>query len=233
MGWREAYFSRFHRGTRQASRVFVSTPNLCHCSPEFEYLPLSLDVAMESIPLKQHNNANHGESVIILHAPSGPAVYKYKGTSHVTQAVETLQSEGLKVELRLIQNMTRAEAIKQFAQGDIFVEQLHLGAYGNTAIEAMAYGLPVISSQHPAHTHLIPNCPVIHADPSTLTDRLRELVINAKLRAEIGQQSYEFVRDFHSNQKIASHLFKIYQQDLELQAKGSRNTLENRHPQYD
>jgi glycosyltransferase involved in cell wall biosynthesis len=165
------------------------------------------------------------DPVVILHAPFDEVVRRYKGTSHVIRAVETLQQEGLRVELRLIQNMSRTEAVKQYGQGDIFVEQLHLGSYGNTAIEAMAYGLPVISSHHPAHAHLVPDCPVVHADPLTLTDRLRELVQDQELRRKLGQKSYHFVRRFHSNKKIVDHLLKIYREDLGTSQTGPRNTI--------
>jgi asparagine synthase (glutamine-hydrolysing) len=233
MGWRDVYFSRFHRGVSNASRVFVSTPNLCHCSPDFEYLPLSLEPTMESIPRKEYSKDNPDEPIIVIHAPSSSAVYDVKGTSHVKKAIETLQKEGLNLELRLIENMARAEAVKQFAQGDIFVEQVHLGSYGNTAVEAMAYGLPVISSHHPSHAYLIPNCPVVHADPLTLTDRLREIVINRELREQLGQQAYQFVRDFHSNERVSSYLLNLYQQDLGIKPSKARNTINNKTPNYD
>jgi hypothetical protein len=234
MGWRDAYFARFHRAVRHAARVFTSTPNLCHCSPDFEYLPNSLEPAMAEFPLAAfHTAERHDGPVVVLHAPFNRVVHNKKGTPQIIQAVETLKQEGLPVQLRLIQNMSRAEAVRQFGQGDIFVEQIHSGSYGNVGIEAMAHGLPVISSHHPAHAHLAPGCPILHADPLTITDRLRELVLDPPRRIEIGRRSYEWVRQFHSNARLAAQLLDIYQQDLGLKPPKPRNTLGNHHSQYE
>ena len=183
-GWRDEYFSRFHRGVSQCNRVFASTPNLCHCSGDFEYLPNSLEPGMEDLPSRYETTPASGGPLVVLHAPAHAGVHQYKGTPYVQEAVETLRGEGLDVELRLVEKMSRTEAVKHYGQGDVFVEQLHLGSYGNTGIEAMAHGMPVISSHHPSHAHLAPGCPVIHADPLTLVDRLRELAVDRDLREE-------------------------------------------------
>ena len=231
MGWRDEYFSRFFRAVRFASRVFSSTPNLCHCSPMFEYLPNSLEPAMESTEPKSERDFRPGP-IVVMHAPFNEDVRDYKGTPFVIAAVEALKKEGWNVELRLVQKVSRAEAVKLYGKADIFVEQLHLGSYGNAGIEAMAYGLPVISSHHPAHAHLAPGCPIIHADPTTLTDRLRELLREPSKRVEIGRRTYGWVRTFHSNERISTHLLRIYREDLGWQASRPRNVLRNENPQY-
>jgi asparagine synthase (glutamine-hydrolysing) len=232
-GWRDQYFNRFFRGVDHASRVFASTPNLCHCSPDFEYIPNSLEPSMEATPPVYASWQRKAGPIVVLHAPAHENVRGYKGTACVRQAVEQLQKEGLDVELKLIQKMSRAEAVRCYGQGDVFVEQLHLGSYGNTAIEAMAHGMPVISSNHPSHAHLTPGCPVVHADPVTLTDRLREVARDFDLRVELGRRSYEWVRQFHANDRVAAHLVRIYEEDLGLRAAGPRNTLGNLRPSYD
>ncbi|MFN8455556.1 MAG: glycosyltransferase family 4 protein [Anaerolineae bacterium] len=231
-GWRAAYFSRFQRGVRHASRIFTSTPNLCHCSPEFEHVPNTLEPGLALLPPPTPKSKQSGEPIIIMHLACDKAAQLYKGTPHVLKAIDTLKAEGLNVALKLVQKMNRVEAVKLYQQADIFVEQLHLGAYGNAAIEAMAFGLPVISSHAPAHAHLCPGCPIVHANPLTLTERLRELALNPRLRAEIGQRSYEWVRKFHSNKQIAAHLLRIYEEDLGWRTPEPRNTLSNLEPKY-
>src|SRR5207237_1056705 len=113
------------------SRVFASTPNLCHCSPEFEYLPNSLEPSLELVPPSSPTAERPDGPVVIMHSAFNEEVHDYKGTPHIIRAVDTLKEEGLNVELKLIQKMSRAEAVKQYSQCDIFVEQLHLGSYGN------------------------------------------------------------------------------------------------------
>jgi glycosyltransferase involved in cell wall biosynthesis len=229
MGWREDYFRRWYRGVANANRVFVTNPCWAHCSPDFEYLPSPLETSLAELPFSSEERKNPGDPIVVLHAPSNPGI---KGTPHVIRAVEELQKEGLNIQLRVIQNLSRAEAMRQYGSGDIFVEQLHLGSYGNAAIEAMAHGTPVISSHHPCHAHLAPGCPVVHADPVTVTDRLRELVLDADLRLEIGRRCYSWVREFHSMPKISSHLLNIYLEDLGLRPPRARNILGNKEPRY-
>jgi hypothetical protein len=97
----------------------------------------------------------------------------------------------------------------------------------------MAHGLPVISSLHPTVAHLIPGSPIVHADPGTVQARLRELVTDSSRREKVGRQSYEFVRSFHANRGIASHLLRIFRSDLSGETTAKRNTLGNANPSYE
>jgi glycosyltransferase involved in cell wall biosynthesis len=230
MGWRRDYFARWYRGITHANRVFVTNPCWSHCSPDFEYLPSPLEPSLAALPQIILTPKSSKDPIVILHAPSNPYI---KGTPHVKRAVEELQKEGFNVELRVIQNLTRAEAMRQYGNGDIFIEQLHLGSYGNAAIEAMAHGIPVISSNHLSHAHLAPGCPIVHADPVTITDRLRELVCDYELRVELGRKCYTWVREFHSSSRISAHLLNIYLEDLGLRTPRARNVLANKEPVFD
>jgi glycosyltransferase involved in cell wall biosynthesis len=231
-GWRREYFRRFQRGVREASRVFVSTPNLCHCSPDFEYLPLSLDAETAAIQPAVANPGAGDRPVVVMHAPSSSAMENVKGTKHVVAAVEQLQREGFDIKLVLVQNLPRREAIRKFGQADIFVEQLTLGSYGNTAIEAMAQGVPVISSHHPDHAHLVPGCPVVHADPTTIADRLRDLMCDKDARLALGRRCADFVRAFHGDRQIAGHVNRLYREDLGQLPSRAPNKLDNQEPYY-
>ncbi|MBL8080137.1 MAG: glycosyltransferase [Anaerolineales bacterium] len=233
MGWREQYFARFHRAIKFADRVFVSTPNLCHCSPDFEYMPLSLDPDLAKIPPPLPDKYRTDKTIVILHAPSGGPIKRYeKGTDLVIAAVDKLQDEGFNISLKFIENMSRAEAIKLYGSGDIFIEQLHLGSYGNTAIEAMAYGLPVLSCNPASHTHLTPNCPVVDVNPMNLVSVLRDFVVSAEKREEVGRKCYEYVHEFHGSEIVSEHLLSIYQEDLGLKGSRNANTLSNLNPDF-
>jgi glycosyltransferase involved in cell wall biosynthesis len=232
IGWREQYFARFYRGINNANRIFVSTPNLCHCSDDFEYMPLILDPDMENLPMKDEKTRTF-EPLTVVHAVGSPGHYAIKGSGHIMKAVETLQKEGLNVRFQLIENMTRQQATKIMREGDILVEQLNLGAYGNVALEGMAHGLPVISSLHSSVAHLVPGCPVINADSSNVVDRLRKLVTNPELRRDVGRRSYDFVREFHSSKVVTSHLLNIYKADFGLIPSKRTNTIARKHPSYE
>ncbi len=221
MGWRDEYFRRFHKATSHASRVFVSTPNLCHCSPAFEYVPLTIEHSLVHAPPVEHEEG----TVRIVHAVGGPERHGVKGTDHVRRAVDTLRSEGYDVDLSIIHSTTRAQAVEALRKGHVLVEQLNLGSYGNVAVEGMAHGLAVISCVHESVAHLTPGCPIVAADPLTVTDRLREVVSNVQYRRDVGRRCYEFVRSFHSNEAVADHLLRIYKADLGWGEPAGRNTI--------
>jgi len=91
---------------------------------------------------------------------------------------------------------------------DIVAEQFLVG-YGLLAVEGMASGAAVISNigwlpeeirRHPA----IAESPIVDAGPETLTDRLRELVLDPKRRERLGAQGRAYVARWHSDAASAN-----------------------------
>ncbi|MDP3745384.1 MAG: hypothetical protein Q8Q76_13765 [Methylotenera sp.] len=141
------------------------------------------------------------ETVFIAHAPNHRG---FKGTEFVLDAVEKLRSEGLKVELILLEKM-KNEVVRKTLQTkiDILVEQLIFG-HGLNALEGMASGIPVISNVDD-DDYILPfrrwsyfsECPLVSASPETIVDVLRKLVTRPELRHQLGKASRAYVEKYH------------------------------------
>lgn len=141
------------------------------------------------------------ETVFIAHAPNHRG---FKGTEFVLEAVENLRSEGLKVELILLEKM-KNEVVRKTLQAktDILVEQLIFG-HGLNALEGMASGIPVISNVDD-DDYILPfrrwsyfsECPLVSASPENIVDVLRKLVTRPELRRQLGNAGREYVEKYH------------------------------------
>jgi glycosyltransferase involved in cell wall biosynthesis len=150
--------------------------------------------------------------VTVLHAPNHRLL---KGTPDLLRAVETLRGEGLDVDLVLIEGRPNREVRAALRDADIVAEQFLVG-YGLLAVEGMASGAAVLSNvgwlpaeirSHPA----VVESPIVDADPETLTDRLRELVVDPARRAHVGSRGPEYVRRWHSDAAAASNWSAIFE----------------------
>ena len=125
-----------------------------------------------------------------------------------SDVVEALRDEGLDVRLVLLERRPNREVRDALRTADVVAEQFLVG-YGLLAVEAMASGAAVISNlgwlpedvrRHPA----IVDSPIVDANPETLTDRLRELVIDPERRARLGTLGREYVMRWHSDTAAAA-----------------------------
>ena len=137
--------------------------------------------------------------VTVLHAPNHRQI---KGTADLLDAVDTLRGEGLDVTLVLLERRPNREVRDALHEADIVAEQFLVG-YGLLAVEGMASGAAVISNvgwlpdeirQHPA----ISESPIVDANPETLTDRLRELVLDPPRRRRLGTEGRTYVLRWHT-----------------------------------
>ncbi|HEX6511969.1 MAG TPA: glycosyltransferase [Chloroflexota bacterium] len=146
----------------------------------------------------------------VVHAPNHR---KVKGTDFFLQACNDLQREGLELELELVERMPNDEARRRYAQADVVLDQLLLGAYGLLAVECMALGKPVIC--YLREDLFAPNvhwagCPIVSATPQTVRDELRRLLQDPGLRLELGRRGREFVEHHHSLEAMGGQFESIY-----------------------
>jgi glycosyltransferase involved in cell wall biosynthesis len=153
--------------------------------------------------------------VRVLHTPNHRGA---KGTEFLMQSVESLQAEGLKVELVLMEKVPNTQ-VREMMQGvDILADQFIATAYALSAIEGMASGLPVMSNlEQESYTRVfrryafLNECPILSTTPENLTNNLRALVANPKLREDLGRAGRQYVEKYHSYE-MAQYLFgSIYE----------------------
>lgn len=144
---------------------------------------------------------------LIIHSPTAPV---FKGTPTIEATVQLLQPT-LSFEYRRVQNMTHHEARKIMQQCDIFVDQLIIGAHGLAALEAMAFGKPVVCYIKPSMVHQYPpDLPIVNATIETFPEVLARLIEDSRLRRELGRRGREYVEKHHDAHMVAQQLLQIY-----------------------
>jgi glycosyltransferase involved in cell wall biosynthesis len=189
-----------------ANHILISTPNLWEYIPYAEWFPQPIDIT-EWCPVEQQESWKQTDEVKIVHCPSNP---RTKGTEFIVRAVEDLQQQNYKVSLLIVHGVRHHAVRSYLEQGDIFVDQLLVGQYGNAAIEALAMGLPTICYLDPAFCQYLSDCPIIQAKPETLTEVLRELIINSDKWPEIRDKSRHYAQRVHDIRVLAARLLQLY-----------------------
>jgi len=144
---------------------------------------------------------------LVVHAPSD---LEKKGTRFVVEACEQLP-----VDLDVVHGVPHDEAVERFKRADIVVDQLHYLWHGVFAIEAMAYGKPVV-------THLDADAvreteeafglevPIVPASTDDLVEKLRPLVESFELRKRLGEDGRAYVEQVHDLDKVADRFIELY-----------------------
>lgn len=208
----------------------VSTLDLTERAPDIlHWLPTAYDLrALAEVRLK-HRRPDDG----LVRIASAPTFREGKGTAYLIAAVDKLKSEGLPVELDLIEGVTNAECIRRKASADIYFDQIatvgtdhrgmpvqYPGGYGCNAIEAWGMGIPVIAGATPYTTDRMRRefgaLPFVNATTRSLVTVLRRLVQNAELRAEWAVKGMEHVSRYHAEQPALERLMDLYQRAIDM-----------------
>jgi glycosyltransferase involved in cell wall biosynthesis len=182
--------------------VFALNPDLVDLLPNAEFLPYaSVDLRMYA-PTPLPINARP----VAVHTPTDRLT---KGTEHVVAAAAVLGD----IELRLVEGVARADVRSVLEQADVYVDQLLIGWYGGTAVEAMALGRPVVAHIREEDLRHIPaemraEIPVVHATPETLPDAIREALAR---RDELAEQGRAYVERWHDPLKVAQRTKAAYE----------------------
>ena len=173
--------------------------------PDAQYIPIpvDLDVWKPNPRIKKKK----GDSIVILHMPSDPYI---KGTKSVVKAVERLKREGHHVKLLGLSRVPHKDMYRYYSQADIVVDQLLIGWYGRTTLEAMAMEKPVCVYVREDLEPYLPFHPYMNANPTNIFEKLKTLVEDEGLRKEFGTKGREFCREIHDSMKIAKQIVSYY-----------------------
>jgi len=159
--------------------------------------------AVEVLPCHTGEKAK----VKILHAPNHRSI---KGTQYFVNAINDLITEGVEVELILLEKVSNDEIKRVMASVDIVADQLIVGWYAMFSIEAMAMEKPVLCflredlKELYTVTGLIAHdeIPIISCTPLTVKEKIRELILNRDKLYEIGKCSRQYVMRHHSTEAV-------------------------------
>jgi hypothetical protein len=114
------------------------TPDLNYNEYKGEYIPECIDSTTEPFTFQLR------DIPLIVASPTNRV---RKGIDkYLIPAIEILNKKGIKCELLLIENKSYDECLNLKKGATLFFDQMNeVGFYGNSAIEAMQYGIPVIN----------------------------------------------------------------------------------------
>ena len=144
------------------------------------------------IDLSKYTFKNTGNDIpLIVHIPSAPLL---KGTPVFEKVINELFKEGLQFNFKYIIDIPNEEVRKILTEADILLDELYMHGPGMLGMEAMASGCCVVVK----HLEASPNCfkpPVVSVTIKTLKDKLRELILNKKLREDLIIKGRSYVEE--------------------------------------
>lgn len=145
---------------------------------------------------------------LIVHAPTAPVG---KGTIYIEKAIENLRKNH-NFDFVLIKNMKHHEALENIKKCDLYIDQLISGNYGMAAMEAMAFGKPVISyMKDSVLINEFPNdCPIVNANPSNIESVIHSILSNKSILAETGVKSRNYILKYHEINTVIPILLDTY-----------------------
>jgi glycosyltransferase involved in cell wall biosynthesis len=151
------------------------------------------------------------ETPIIAHSPS---TKDKKGTDKFIRAMNLLKANGYNVKSDIIHDVSYDECLRRKSEATIFFDQSEVGWYGNSAVEAMAFGIPTLAYISPeAYTgsqgklDMMPPINCGNTVESIYTALKEILDGDIVLRS---QQMRKWAEDFHSYKTVGEMWDKIY-----------------------
>ena len=123
------------------------------------------------------------------------------------------------LEKNVVHGVPHDEAVERFKRADIVVDQLNYLWHGVFAIEAMAYGKPVVTRLDPDALRQTEEAfglkvPIVPATKDDLVERLRPLVESFELRKRLGEEGRAYVERVHDLEKVADRFIELYRSIL-------------------
>ena len=205
---------------RWADVIYSLNPDLMHGMPErSQFFPY----AHPDVTEWHYRGVDTGTDrpLQIVHAPTNRLI---KGTKYLIAALDQLKREGLRFELRLVEDLSNAEARRAYEESDVLVDQLLVGWYGGVAAELMALGKTVVCYLREGDFRFLPqemaaSLPIINANPDTIAAVLRQIIQMPRTKlAEIGRNSRDWVERWHDPNAIGERVKADYLAAIEARS---------------
>lgn len=180
--------------------VFVSTPDLLDYAPRAKWCPTVVDVSEwdSDWPLLARRVPR------VVHIPSNG---KLKGSGFIDQIMGELAAEG-RIEYRRPHGVSRDDIRREFIEADIVIDQVVMGLYGVTAIEALAGGRVVVAFLGDTVRERIRNAvgmdvPMREATVETLREVIVDIIDNREAARQFASVGPEYVARVHDGRMSA------------------------------
>src|SRR5262249_20657067 len=209
------------RLAKYATAIF-SMGDMIHYTPgsrnDLFYWPIDLDSDNGERYRRYYPEVKSNVPIRVVHATNHRG---FKGTHFLIEIVERLQTEGLAIELVLVERVPNRQALKIYRTADIIFDQCLVGFHGYFALEAMAIGKPVMVFIRNPAAYLVnaEECPFANTPLGQLETNLRLLVSNRPKLKDLGERGRQYIEKYHSLPAYAERLQRAYD-DLSCKARG-------------
>jgi hypothetical protein len=200
------------RSAALCDHMFALNPDLlAHLPPEnSSFLPYAID-RPHIVGVPQPDQERHARTPLrLVHLSTSPAI---KGTGLIEAAVGKAKRT-VAVELDVVIQQPRDQALRRLAAADYMIDQLVLGWYGGTVVEAMYLGVPAIGRICQTQAARVPDLsgelPIVRADADSLADIIINLAQQPEQRPALVRRGLEFSQKWHSPENVAVKTIAAY-----------------------
>lgn len=153
------------------------------------------------------NDEENCQKIKIVHAPTS---YFFKGTNFVLEAIRELEKRNIKgYEFEMMMGLNQEEYIAKLMNADILIDQLIGGWYGISALQALQCNVLTIVYLTDEKLKLMPDCPIVNANPNNLVELLIDLISKPELIKSIRQKGNTFYQKYHHPKVVGKKLVEI------------------------
>ena len=193
-------YGMHHQGV--GDQEIVSTPDLMAWHPNAEWLPNPIP----EIELAINDPRTFSDRPLTVgHFPSNRDI---KGTDRILKALQPLISQG-RLSLIVVENKPKADVVAALRKCDVVLDQLNdLNIFSKVALEAMALGVPTISSYDPS---IFPSdCPVLQVKDESDVQQLLRGMIDTGIDDKLRNASRRYVERYHTPISVVRKLDEFY-----------------------
>ena len=132
-----------------------------------------------------------GKKFRIMHIPSTP---EKKGTDIILKGVKLLNRKD--IELVAVKDLAHAQVMELKGSAHIYIDQMVLPVYGNSAVEAMSMGIPVLSWDEGLYPDETPIIKPENKSPEAIAMALDRHLRWDKLN-ELSQETFKYCQNVH------------------------------------
>ncbi|MHC4114234.1 MAG: glycosyltransferase family protein [Planctomycetota bacterium] len=138
----------------------------------------------------------------------------FKGTHFLIEAVENLKTEGVSIELILVEKVPNEKALDIYRSADIIFDQCLIGFHGYFALEGMAMGKPAMCFVRKPEEYLLhpEECPIINTSVNTLRKDIQHFIDNREQLTDIGIKSRQYIEKYFTLEAFAGRLKEAYEE---------------------
>ena len=174
-------------------------------TPELLYLP---KMVLTPFPWNVFTyRFKKGSKFVITHIPSTPVK---KGTDVIMAGIKLLKRSD--VIIKHISNTSYKNSLEAKANSHIYIDQFMLPVYGNSAVEAMSYGIPTMNWDECLYPYETPIIKAKTRTPQGVADALNYWCDWGRLQ-ELSEQTFEYCKEVHGG--VGKQFIKLYKDVLQ------------------